>query len=349
MAPIPLELSPSLRTSATTKLLGVRGPLHGNDIEPFYHTAFCNELLCCPRVMHNCPKKNIAVKVELRELEWHEGSNSYLAHLPECAKAIHNTRRGPFLVEHGFSTCSTRNRSREHHFIDDFKVKLPLDLKPRRNDGTARGLALLFTVYSVKVSSRSMWKRAMMLAGDVSAETMPLDPSGKSTLEQIACGFLPISHSSSRVLDDGVHHVRVVYKARSPSKDLQDQEIVPSTTLILMERKESVEQPPQLGRDDSYADDTVASGDSKSSDKEALSEAVALNDMVTGSELGSVTGDSLASGQVSSFTEEPIALSVRLFYLLPLLIIGTCQLANSPSCLWIEGEGCCTLILTCSK
>lgn len=39
------------------------GPAHRADIEPYYHTSFCNELLCHPRLLHNCPKGNIVVKV----------------------------------------------------------------------------------------------------------------------------------------------------------------------------------------------------------------------------------------------------------------------------------------------
>lgn len=65
LAPLPLQHSPSaVRVPVSSGKAGVsRGRLHGDDIEPFYHLSFCNELLFHPRLLHNCPKGNIVIKV----------------------------------------------------------------------------------------------------------------------------------------------------------------------------------------------------------------------------------------------------------------------------------------------
>ncbi len=125
LLPLPLQISPSLLISSGMAPGLGRGQTNQDDMEPFYHTSFCNELLCHPRILHNCPKGNVVVKVELREVEWVEEHSCYVAHLPSCGPSIHNTRRGPFLVQSAFSSCTSR---RSHQFMDEFKLKLPLDL-----------------------------------------------------------------------------------------------------------------------------------------------------------------------------------------------------------------------------
>jgi len=122
LASLPLQPVPSAsRVSTSGGKPGFPRPrLHGDDIEPFYHLSFCNELLFHPRLLHNCPKGNIVIKAELRELEWKQEFNGYFAHMPRNGPCIHNSRRGPFLVQGLFTGCSPRGG--EHHFIDEFKV-----------------------------------------------------------------------------------------------------------------------------------------------------------------------------------------------------------------------------------
>jgi len=69
-------------TSLSVPKSRIRGHSSGEDIEPYFHTTFCNELLCHPRLLHNCQKGNIVVKVEMREIEWNSEYGAYLAHLP---------------------------------------------------------------------------------------------------------------------------------------------------------------------------------------------------------------------------------------------------------------------------
>lgn len=85
LAPVPLQLSSSTgRALSTPSLPGVHrfNRPQASYVEPTFHTSFCNELLCHPRLLHNCPQGHLAVKVELRELEWREDINAYLVHLP---------------------------------------------------------------------------------------------------------------------------------------------------------------------------------------------------------------------------------------------------------------------------
>ena len=67
LAPVALSTVPfaptSRQTTASSGPARASTPAHRADIEPYYHTSFCNELLCHPRLLHNCPKGNIVVKV----------------------------------------------------------------------------------------------------------------------------------------------------------------------------------------------------------------------------------------------------------------------------------------------
>lgn len=309
LAPLPLKLAAPSRLADSPSR--AKGRLHGHDVEPFYHTTFCNELMCQPRILHNCSKRMIAVKVEIRELEWKDSFNGYFAHLPDHGPKLHNNRRGPFLVQHSFTTCSSRNKSSEHHFIDEFKLKLPLDLKPRRKDGTSRTLSLFFTVFNVKTGSKSKWKRTKGLfttsASEPSNDMLRLDLTGKSRLDQIACGFLPIA-TPNCLVDNGLHDVRVVYKAKHPPREVREQYLLPQSSLVLVERKEANDTFQAGGKEDSIAEDTTVSYES-ASDRQTTSEPGLRTDRSLTSDLGSAADDSVSrSGKVHS--TEPLSLSV---------------------------------------
>lgn len=323
LAPVPLQVSPpSTLSSGGTPVRGKR--LHGYDIEPSYHSTFCNELLFTPRMMHNCPKRVVAIMVEVREIEWKE--SFYVAH--ECPSMLHNPRRGPFLVSHAFTTCSiTRNaagsaKGYEHHFVDEFKVKLPLDLKPRRKDGSSRTLALFFTVYSVKISSRGKWKRtkglfsALASSSDVGDSAQPHSSAGKSKLDQLACGFLPLS-TPTRLVENGIHDVRLAYKSKPPPKEMR--ESMPDSSLILHEQQFSLRSRTtqtvngevlalNSAREDSGGDETTNSEDESASERHAFSD-LGLRSQT--SDLGdSVADESISKGGRQLDIEEAASLSV---------------------------------------
>jgi hypothetical protein len=266
LAPLPLMLAPAsiLSTGPQGGIASVRSS--HEDIEPFYHTTFCNELICHPRIMHNCEQGHYSVKVELREIEWNETVNGYFAHVPRAGivPCIHNPRRGPFLVKSALTSCTSSTG--DHHFIDEFKIKLPLDLTPRNPDGKTMCLSLFFTVYRVKTSSKSKWKRgAKMLFGTSLLDSLrnldEADSSGR--VKAVACGFLPIAPKSC-LLDDGIHDVRIAYVAKQPPLDLCNQGMAQSNSLWL-EEKEMTKGIANVFHRESVTD-SAASVDSRLSD-----------------------------------------------------------------------------------
>jgi hypothetical protein len=250
------ELSPLLLHSVPSKfpLTGVsklqrgRGTSSGYDIEPYYHTIFCNQLLCQPKVLHNCPKGNIVVKVELRELEWNAEFSAYFAHVPQSGSAIHNPRRGPFLVPGVFTSCSSR--CLDPKFLEEFKVKLPLVLAGCNEDEKTRNLSLFFTVYKLSFSTRKKWARRLRgtkrngqkadeIAGDLVGETSgETDSSGNCQLIQLACGHLPIAFDSS-LIGNGNHEVKLASIARYPRQELCEKGVMSRSTLVVSDLADS--------------------------------------------------------------------------------------------------------------
>jgi len=231
LAPVPLQLT------APTRLANPRRAQNeSQDAEPIFHTSFSNELLCYPRVLHGCSKKNVVIQVEIREIEWNERYGGYFMHLPNTEASIHNCRRGRYLLPKRFTTCSTRSGKRnEHHFLDEIKMKLPLDLKPRRRDGTIRTLALFFTVFQIRLGNRSKWKRTkgiFSLSGDSPEHDSHF---GMTRMNEISCGFLPLS-TPSCLVDNGVHTVQSIYNSSAPTPEMQEQYRLPDTSLVLVEK-----------------------------------------------------------------------------------------------------------------
>ncbi|KAL7581257.1 hypothetical protein ACA910_006028 [Epithemia clementina (nom. ined.)] len=295
LSPVRLQLSPSMRMTPPTQQGVSRGRMNGQDIEPFYHTCFCNEMLLQPRLLHNCPKGNVVIKAELREVEWNENLAAYFAHLPRCGPSFHNNRRGPFLVQSVLSSCSPRGSDK--HFMDEFKLKLPLDLRPPPKSRSVRTFCLVFTIYHVKMSSKSKWKRAKkILTGNDNQSGGELSAS---RVDQIAAGFFPISRNGGCLVDDGIHDVRIVYSAQHPAAHLVESGMAEETSLVLVERIEGAEGNSTAGRDHSFAEDTTDGG----------SAAPVSDDSTNASDFISNADDSVSKSRV---TGEPITLSVRI-------------------------------------
>lgn len=114
-----------------------------------FHTRFLNELICLPKSLDNCEKRNIVLKIELREIQWNEKLNTLVA-IP-VPPSLFNPRRGPFLVQEVFSSCATG----APRFLDEVKIKLPLVLGSKD-----RGrIGILISAYHISVKSK---KRAFM-------------------------------------------------------------------------------------------------------------------------------------------------------------------------------------------
>lgn len=248
-----------------------RAAASGYDIEPYYQTSYCNQLLCHPKLLRNCPKGNIVVKIEVREMEWNEEYSAYFAHLPTSGPAIHNPRRGPFLVPWAFTSCSSR--CIDPKFLDEFKVRLPLILAGRDEESTRR-LSLFFVAYKLSFSTRKKWTRRLRgskrtgqkvdeIAADIVGETTgELDSFGSCQLIQLGCGHLPIANSSS-IVANGNHEVKITNLARYPNQDVCENGKFNPSTLIVSELTDGGKIAADLGRND--ADDSQTDSESVNS------------------------------------------------------------------------------------
>jgi len=262
LAPVPLSpvpFSPPARPMSPSNVSPrVRAPVNRGDVEPYYHSSFCNELLCHPRMIHNCPKGNIVMKVELREMEWSGKHGGFIAHLPRHGPSVHNSRRGPFLIQGTYTACAVR--SSDPHFLDEVKVKLPLELKPVRSGSSTRTLSLFFSAYHVKFSSKNKWSTIIPLRGqgnkrdsrvtgvnDVNEATGERSETseeeglaGKCKLVLLSCGFLPVT-SQTCLIDNGLHDVKMMYKAKPPTLEMRQKGDIAGSSLIVTEKNEAAQ------------------------------------------------------------------------------------------------------------
>ena len=168
-----------------------------------------------------------------------------------------------------------------------------------------RTFALLFTIHNARISPKNKWKRAKKLFGNVSESSPGLDDLDLSSrLEQVACGFLPLT-THGVLIDNGMHDVRVIYAARSPPREMQDS--LDPTTLVLVERGDGGQDSSVAstldGRKDSFAETAT------SIDSEALTEGVARTDGSRSPADFSNIDLQSRSGKTKSISE-PISLSV---------------------------------------
>jgi hypothetical protein len=326
MLPLSLQSGSSTRNSSGT----ARIQYIDDDVEPYYHTSFCNELLCLPRMVHNCGKGNLVLKVEIREIAWNPELKAYLAHIPSCGPSVHNKRRGPFLVQSAVSSCSSR---RSHQFMDEFKIKLPLNIRQLKREGVTRTLSIVFTLYKIKLgnSSKARWKRgAKLLFGSYTASESPASSehnvSGNTKLEQLACGFLPINENSC-LIENGIHDVRLAYKTCLISDEMIANGTGDSTSYVLKDCFEDCNL--QQSRENSYAEDTVSEGSHRSLVKRGETQETIRSAM---SEIeAKIEEPSLRVARGKPSSNEPISLSV----------------SNLPHHATNMNEGCCSRFSFC--
>ncbi|KAL3808937.1 hypothetical protein ACHAXA_001128 [Cyclostephanos tholiformis] len=178
------------------------------------HTSLCNELICQPKMLKNCNKKNIVIKVELRELLWNDALDTDIG-IP-VTPSIHNTRRGPWLVQEAFSSCAMGTPQ----FLDEFKIKLPLIL----GASGCKKYGLLFSVYHLIAPSK---KRSSARQNDSSGGT----ESGYS-IERLGCGFLPLTLENvpTCLIANGNYDVPIKFRAIQ-STNKRDKMIAPPSVL----------------------------------------------------------------------------------------------------------------------
>ncbi|KAG7374623.1 Dock homology region 2 domain containing protein [Nitzschia inconspicua] len=245
LAPLPLLSTPLGRPSISPsfpKSRG-RGNSSGEDIEPYFHTTFCNEIVCNPRLLHNCPKGNIVVKVEMREMEWSPDHNAFFAHTPSCGPVVHNPRRGSFLIQGAYTSCSVR--CSDPHFLDEFKMKLPLVLESNGQ----RSHCIFFTVFRLSFSSRKKWSRRLLstkrssrkvdeIAGVLVGESGEVSNESKDChLIQLGCGILPVEKQQA-LLENGNHDVKIAFCARKLLPSFCEKEGMNPDTILVSESLE---------------------------------------------------------------------------------------------------------------
>ena len=279
LAPLPLLSAPIGRPSGAPpppSKSRARGHSSGEDIEPYFYTSFCNEIVCNPRLLHNCPKGNIVVKVEMREIEWSSEYNAFFAHNPSFGPVVHNPRRGSFLIREAYTSCSAR--CTDPHFLDEFKLKLPLILE--RSD--SRSVCLFFTVYRLSFSPRKKWSRRLRtgkksggkvdeISGEMVGESGEVsNATDDCHLIQLGCGFLPIEKEQS-LLANGNHDLKIAFIARHPLPRFCKENNVCTDTLILSDMIE--------GRTDSTAldDNMTEDGESQGSGRHLIETASAAS------------------------------------------------------------------------
>jgi hypothetical protein len=199
IAALPLERSIAESSSSGRSKSSNRCKYDGK----LLHTSLCNELVCQPKMLQNCTKKNIVIKVELRELLWNDAMNTDVV-IP-VSPSIHNTRRGPWLVQEAFSSCAMGTPQ----FLDEFKIKLPLILG---SSGRKR-YGLLFSVYHFNVQTK---RRTSYLHSSFSRQS---DSSGGTesgySIERLGHGFLPLTLENvpTCLIANGDHDVPIKFRA----------------------------------------------------------------------------------------------------------------------------------------
>lgn len=196
IAALPLERSTPQSSSRSRGKSSNRSSYDGM----LLHRSFCNELVCQPKILDNCAKKHIFIKVEMKELKWDHNLKRDIA-IP-VAPSIHNTRRGPWLVDSAFSSCAMGTPQ----FIDEFKVKLPLVL-----DAPGSGkVGLMFSVYHFNFNVKKRKKNRMMSRQNDAAK-----PEPGYSIDLIGSGFLPLAleNSPTCLIANGDHEVPIRFRA----------------------------------------------------------------------------------------------------------------------------------------
>jgi len=167
--------------------------------ESLFRMSFCNELLCQPRLLHNCIKRKITIKIEIREVRFCDEIKSLVATLPVSGPTIHNNRRGPYLI-YDFLTAIYEIDTSSQQFFDEVKVKLPLTLCDEK-DG--KNLCIFFSVYSVNQMDKNRLPERI-------------------NLEILGCGFLPLFPSENGtpyLINDELHDVKLNYVSKPASQE----------------------------------------------------------------------------------------------------------------------------------
>ena len=248
LAPIPLSLNPLSGNPLHSPVSMLRKTGLCKDAEPTFMTSFCNQLYCTPRLLHNCPKGDVVIKVEFRELEWKDHLDGFLAELPQDGPSLHNPRRGPALVTHAFTSCVPSTSFA--YFIEEFKLRLPLTLQ--RYDttfaGNTRKLVILFSVYRFATRKKKSWtKKITQRLGVSKPQDIFEQPTivgedcdgRKSRLVLVSSGYAPVTLNSDicSLIASGLFDVKLAYTASlAPEGESETSEALILRRIVPLER-----------------------------------------------------------------------------------------------------------------
>ncbi len=211
IASLPLERSISESTSRASSK-STRSKYDGK----LLHTSLINELVCHPKILLNCTNKRIFIKVEFRELVWSKTLKADIA-IP-IQPCIHNSRRGPWLVQEAFSACAMGTQQ----FLDEFKIKLPMVLGAPGHERCG----LLFSVFHFKAQANEL--------------DFSLHNAEKSdyeyVIEQLGSGFLPLTleNDPSCLIANGYHNVPIAFRATLLAIKVDGEQVQPSQPVTSM-------------------------------------------------------------------------------------------------------------------
>jgi len=180
-------------------------------IEPYFHTTYINELICCPIKIHGLSPAPTFLKIELVRMKWDEALCKHVVLKLSSEPLIHNPRWGSPLVEEYFTSCVQGSP-----LLDEFKVKLPSALM----DCNSGAISLLVTAYIVRKRSdtyRSAPLTSKFLRGRRGNRDSNDQTKRDYDFEFMGCGLLAltaIDDDVSVLLMNGLHEIELNYWLR---------------------------------------------------------------------------------------------------------------------------------------
>ena len=217
LAPLPLSFCPRQDNNQTQRK---KTKATSSDIEPFYHTAIYNEFICHPYRLHNCLKRNVVIQIRVVKFVYNDELRTHLA-IPFSTPMIHNSRRGPHLVDEAYTSCLYHTI--DPHFLDEFKIKLPLVLE--------RGLSIMFSVFNLRVKGKRKLMKSMYYnrirnplsptssvesqdnedEDDYVSKNEPVRSAENAYLEPLGCGILNICTEDNVLVENNLHDVEIKF------------------------------------------------------------------------------------------------------------------------------------------
>ena len=210
------------------------------------HASYRNLLFVQPESLEGLSHRNLAVKVELRDLGPGGGAAAAAAAAApdagEALPAVYNTRRGPLFVRS--QVLPVTYHSRDPGLNGQVKVALPARL--------SASTVLFFTVYHIHVKDKNKGGARVMLRTMMTGSHGPQEDAVEVV---VATGYLPLlqPHGCGELIHNGYHAVSLARSGDDSDDDDDDdpppQQANPSAqqTLTVLVRSASSVHPQDPG------------------------------------------------------------------------------------------------------